>query len=131
MKVTHLIFMILTSLILSACASYEAPRPNAHTVTNSPATMSYLEQGKRYFDQGYFKSAMHTLLPLACDGDPEAQYAVGYMYYYGYGVAQDTDVGYFWICRSANQHFLPAIKALELIERDKDAEFKLRDKLRD
>jgi hypothetical protein len=65
MKVTHLIFMILTSLILSACASYEAPRPNAHTVTNSPATMSYLEQGKRYFDQGYFKSAMHTLLPLA------------------------------------------------------------------
>ena len=57
-----------------------------------------------------------ALLPLACNGLPDAQYGVGYMYYYGLGVAQDTDVGYFWIRRAANARYLPAIKALELID---------------
>lgn len=82
----------------------------------TPGMMSRLEQGKRDFNDGYFKSAMHELLPLACDGSAEAQYAVGYMYYYGYGVGQDTDVGYFWIKRSADKHYPPAQEALHMIE---------------
>jgi len=122
MKLFQFTFMIMSAIILSACV---APARQDHAVTNSPATLSYLEQGKRYFDSGYFKSAMQTLLPLACDGNAEAQYAVGYMYYYGYGAAQDTDVGYFWINRSAEQHFEPAIKALDLIKRGKNTELKL------
>ncbi len=60
---------------------------------------------------------MQQLLPLACDGIPDAEYAVGYMYYYGLGVAQDTDVGYFWICRAAGKHYIVAVKALETIDR--------------
>lgn len=84
--------------------------------TPSPALMSELQQGKRFFDTGYYKRAMHELLPIACDGNPDAQYAVGYMYYYGLGVAQDTEVGSFWIQRSANKHYVPAEKALEMID---------------
>jgi len=83
----------------------------------SLANQSYLQQGKRYFQDGYYKKSMLLFLPLACDGNPEAQYAMGYMYYYGYGVAQDTDVGYFWIKRSANQSYFPAISALNLINK--------------
>ena len=82
-----------------------------------PANQSYLQQGKRYFHDGFYKRSMMLFLPLACDGNPEAQYAVGYMYYYGYGVTQDTDVGYFWIRRSAEQEYLPAVDALALIEK--------------
>ncbi|HEX4044358.1 MAG TPA: hypothetical protein VHZ76_01665 [Gammaproteobacteria bacterium] len=83
--------------------------------TPSPRVASELQQGKRLFEDGYYKRSLQELLPLACDGNAEAQYAVGYMYYYGYGVPQDTDVGYFWIKRSADQHFLPAEKALSMM----------------
>lgn len=81
----------------------------------SPATQSELAQGKRLFDGGYYKRAMTQLLPLAANGNAEAEYAVGYLYYYGYGTTQDTDSGYFWIKRSADQHFQPAVDALTMI----------------
>ena len=83
--------------------------------TLSPRAMSELQQGKRLFDAGYYKRSMNYLLPLACDGNPEASYAVGYMYYYGYGVAQDTDVGAFWIRRSAAKGYVPAMQAANMI----------------
>ena len=105
--------LILCSLIflLNACATSSKPMPH-HMSTES---MSYLQQGERYFNEGYYKRAMHVLLPLACDGIAPAQYAVGYMYYYGLGVAQDTDVGYFWIKRAADQHYARAEQALDVI----------------
>lgn len=95
----------ILSLSLMACA------------TMSPRMNSDLQQGKRYFEAGYYRRALNQLLPLACDGEPEAQYAVGYMYYYGYGPAQDTDIGVFWIKRSARQNYLPAIQALQIIDK--------------
>lgn len=103
----------LLSLALLACATTHSSK------TLSPASQSYLAQGKHDFTAGYYKSAMHELLPLACDGVAEAQYAVGYLYYYGYGVAQDTDVGYFWIKRSADKGYEPAIHALQMMEKGK------------
>jgi TPR repeat protein len=83
----------------------------------TPKTMSELQQGQRLFNKGYYKDAMRDLLPLATDGNAEAQYAVGYMYYYGYGVAQDTNVGSFWIKRAAAQNYQPAITALGMLEK--------------
>lgn len=84
-----------------------------------PVVNSELYQGKRDFDAGYYKRAMHELLPMACDGNPEAQYAIGYLFYYGLGVVQDTEVGYFWIKRSADKGYLPAIRGLKLIAIEK------------
>jgi septal ring-binding cell division protein DamX len=37
------------------------------------------------------------------------------MYYYGYGVTQDTESGIFWMNRAASAHYAPAIKALAAI----------------
>lgn len=106
----RVLLICILSLSLFACVTHPSPR-----------VTSELQQGKRYFNEGYYRRALHQLLPLACDGNPEAQYAVGYMYYYGLGVAQDTDVGYFWIKRSAEKGYMPAIKALHLISTDRDA----------
>lgn len=100
---------VLLTLFLSACA----------TRTFQPMTpeqRSLLQQGQRFFLQGYYKRAMHELLPLACDGIANAEYAVGYMYYYGYGVLQDTDVGYIWVKRAADKQYPPAQHALVLIK---------------
>lgn len=79
-----------------------------------------LQLGRVTFESGDFRAAFHQLLPLAVKGNPEAQYAVGYMYYYGYGVAQDTECGLFWINLSASQHYLPAIQALNLVNHKDD-----------
>jgi TPR repeat protein len=79
-------------------------------------TNSELQQGQRYFEAGYYKRALHQLLPLAIDNNPEAQYAIGYLYYYGYGVTQDLEVGLFWIERAAKQGYQPATTALKMIK---------------
>ena len=106
----------LLSFTLIACAT---PRLTAQT-------MSELRQGKRDFDGGFYKRAMRELLPIACNGIPDAQYAIGYMYYYGYGVAQDNDVGFFWINRAANKGFGPAIAARDLILKNEADGFQLK-----
>lgn len=106
---------MLRSLIICMCL---LTLTGCATMSYSPKTTSMLQQGKRDFDGGYYKTAMRELLPVACDGNAEAQYAVGYMYYYGFGVAQDTDVGAFWINRSAQQHYQPAINALQIIAKE-------------
>jgi len=97
--------MCLIVFILSACVT-----------ANKATDPFHLAQGKRDMEAGYYKRAMQQLLGPACDGNTQAQYAVGYMYYYGYGVTQDTDVGYFWIKRSANQGNRTAIEALKMLE---------------
>lgn len=118
-QLTHWLILIILMFVMQGCT----PRRPFLTPTVPPkpvsiATQSRLEYDKHLFEQGYYKKAMCILLPLACDGNAEAQYAVGYMFYYGYGVAQDTNVGYFWIERAACQGFMPAAKALELIQRN-------------
>ncbi len=105
----RLLMMILLSLSLCACTA----------LVYTPKDTAQLQQGKRDFDSGYYQSAMRRLLPLACDGNADAQYAVGYMYYYGFGVGQDTFVGSFWINRSAKQHYPPAVRAAGIIDNDK------------
>lgn len=108
MKIFYrVLLMSILSAALIACA------------TTSPRVSSELAYGKQLFEAGNFKTAMRDLLPLACDGNAEAQYAVGYMYFYGYGVARDADVGKFWINRSAQQGYKPAQQALDLIEKNK------------
>lgn len=116
-RICQLSLYFLLTLSMFACSTMS--HNQQHRL--SPATLSELQYGKRLFEGGYYKRAMRELLPLACDGNADAQYAVGYMYYYGYGVAQDTDVGYFWIERAANQNFIPAVKALQLINQHKSA----------
>src|SRR6185437_14545728 len=78
-----------------------------------------LQSGKISFEDGNFKSAFHKLLPLASKGNAEAEYAVGYMYYYGYGTSENQESGVFWINKSAEQHYQPAIQALNIIKQNK------------
>lgn len=50
-------------------------------------------------------------------GDPDAQYALGYMYYYGQGVPKDDVTAKVWIEKAAAQGQPQAQKALDLINR--------------
>ncbi len=97
------ILLVMLCVMLQGCAS---------TVQSAK-----LYDGKAKFEAGNFKLAFRQLLPLAADGNLCAEYAVGYMYYYGYGVTMDTESGIFWMQKSAAQHYVPAEKALELISK--------------
>lgn len=110
--IRSIIFITFVTCFLSACATTKA--------TSSLKKVAELQQGKIYFESGDYRYAMRNLLPYAADGDKEAQYAVGYMYYYGYGVTPDRDTGYFWIKRSADQQYAPAVKALAIISSTKN-----------
>ncbi|MCH8503780.1 MAG: hypothetical protein LAT50_05595 [Ectothiorhodospiraceae bacterium] len=46
------------------------------------------------------------------DGNPEAQYTVGYMYYNGEGVQQDEAAALRWIRTAANNGSRRAVEAL-------------------
>jgi TPR repeat protein len=109
-KLSRLLLISFSACLLLACA--------VRGVRMNPAIL----EGQRLFETGYYKSAMRQLMPPSIAGDPQAQYAVGYMYYYGYGVAQDIDMGYFWIKKSADSGFPPASAALNMITKDKTKE---------
>ncbi|OGT45519.1 MAG: hypothetical protein A3E83_05595 [Gammaproteobacteria bacterium RIFCSPHIGHO2_12_FULL_41_20] len=113
----HIAMLVTVSLSFTAC------------VTTSPKMAEELQLGKRNFEAGYYKRAFQTLLPLAAAGKAEAEYAVGYMYYYGYGVAQDTDTGRFWINKAAEQKYPPAIKALQLMDQQANPAYRAKQQM--
>lgn len=93
--------ILLLCLLLQSCMS---------------AKMSQdLQLGKITFESGDYTLAFNRLLPVAANGNPEAEYAIGYMYFYGYGTTQDQSVGLFWIKRAAEKGYPPAIMALDKI----------------
>jgi len=57
-------------------------------------------------------------MPLAKAGDSQAQYTLGYMYYYGQGLPRDRKQGHFWMQQSAKQGNKTALQALELLNQE-------------
>ncbi len=50
-----------------------------------------LKEGIRSFQVQDYRQAFIRLKPAAEHGQPDAQYAIGYMYYYGQGVVEDRE----------------------------------------
>jgi TPR repeat protein len=90
----------IATLLLGACAQNK-----------------YLQEGKNNFQAKNYSAAMVDLLPQAANGNSDAQYAVGWMYFYGRGITQDQAVGKNWIDQAAAQGNIPAIRAKTAIER--------------
>lgn len=68
------------------------------------------------FKRQDYRQAFVRLVPEAEKGNPDAQYAVGYMYYYGQGVVENRKKAYLWIKRAAASGQTDAIKALSLVQ---------------
>jgi S1-C subfamily serine protease len=71
------------------------------------AARADLSGGVAAFNQQRYAEAMRELLPLARQGDANAQWAVGIMYFAGHGVAEDRAEGCRWFRRSAEQGSAP------------------------
>lgn len=77
-------------------------------------------QGIRDFHDQNYRSAFIHLLPQAINGRPEAQYAVGYMYYYGQGVTEDRVKAWNWITLAAKAGQADALEAMVILRRQND-----------
>jgi len=102
-KVANYLLVISLSFLLAACAS----KPTA----DSDALLSAKDE---LMSENYSVAAKE-LLPLAERGNPDAQYALGYLYYYGKGVPQNEGLAKEWIRQAAEQDYVPAQRALQLL----------------
>lgn len=75
------------------------------------------DQGVDYYTYEQYNRAFIMFAPLARSGDPDAQYAVAYLYYYGLGVVEDPLKAEFWLNQAAQQGQPLAIMALQNIDR--------------
>jgi TPR repeat protein len=76
-----------------------------------------LKEGIESFRSQDYRRAFIRLKPEAERGQRDAQYAVGYMYYYGQGVVEDRAKAYNWIKLAAISGQPDAIKALNLLKK--------------
>lgn len=81
------------------------------------ASHMQLEEGIHCFQVQDYRQAFIHLMPEAEKGQPDAQYAVGYMYYYGQGVIEDRKKAFHWIRCAANAGQKDAIIAMDLLVR--------------
>lgn len=77
-----------------------------------------LNQGIHDFKVQNYRAAFIRLMPEARKGNPEAQYAIGYMYYYGEGVVESRDKAEEWISKAAKAGQPDAINALKLLKEE-------------
>lgn len=86
-------------------------------LTACMATSLNLRQGIYNFKVQNYREAFIRLVPEAEKGCPDAQYAVGYMYYYGQGVVENKQKAWNWIHAAAKANQPDAIIAVKLLER--------------
>ncbi len=98
-------FFVLCGLIVGLCSCM-------HTGLN-------LRQGIESFQVQDYRQAFIRLMPEAEKGQAEAQYAVGYMYYYGQGVIEDRRKAWYWITRAAQAGQKDAKMAVKILGQKK------------
>lgn len=75
-----------------------------------------LREGIESFRVQDYRRAFIRLKPEAKNGQPDAQYAVGYMYYYGQGVVENREKAWLWIHRAARAGQPDAVEAVAILE---------------
>ncbi len=74
-----------------------------------------LREGIKSFQVQDYRQAFIRLKPEAEKGQPDAEYAIGYMYYYGQGVVEDRKQAWFWITRAAKAGQADAQQAAKIL----------------
>jgi len=74
-----------------------------------------LSKAREAFEQKNYKQAAELLIPLAEQGDPDAQYALGYLYHNGQGVPRNYKLAIQWITAASAKGNEKATEALRRI----------------
>ncbi len=106
-----LLTLSLVSMGLSACAA-GSPQSSSHSNRNIASGA----QSKAHAGTNQNSVSYAQLQRMAQSGDADAQYALGYRYYYGIGVKQNTESSLSWMTQAASQGQKQALQALRLIK---------------
>lgn len=74
-----------------------------------------LQEGIESFRAQDYRQAFIKLKPAAEKDQADAQYAIGYMYYYGQGIVEDRKLAWYWINRAAAHGQPDAVAALKVL----------------
>ncbi len=88
-------------------------------VVVSAGCVSNFNSGITSFKVQDYRQAFIRLMPEAEKGNPDAAYAIGYMYYYGQGVTENNKKAWLWINRAAAKNQPDAIAALKILKKEK------------
>lgn len=83
-----------------------------------------LHAGQQQYENGHYRQSVGHIVNAAVRGNAQAQYVLGYMYYYGQGLPHDPDAAQYWIQKSAKQGYPQATMALYMFHQ---AKYKLPD----
>lgn len=74
-----------------------------------------MQEGINSFRTQNYRRAFILLKPEAERGQPDAQYAIGYMYYYGQGVIENRKQAWIWINKAAMANQPEAVVAAKVL----------------
>lgn len=95
-KPYRLVVFLIASIALTGCMSGQY----------------FVDKGKRSYYAKRYRQAFINLKEGAEKNNPDAQYALGYMYYYGEGVTENKQKAFYWFNRAALNGHKKAIEAL-------------------
>lgn len=82
-----------------------------------------LQQGQAAYHVQDYHTAFRLLLTAANEDNPQAQYAIGYMYYYGIGTLRDPIEAVKWLKKSAENGNNRAANAIYLLQHNGPSAF--------
>lgn len=96
----EILMIIFISLALTSCMTPQQRDTQDYKVA------------KQNFSEQNYRTAFKNLQAPATAGNSNAQYALGYMYYYGKGTVQNPKMANYWFQRAAQNGQVNAQKAL-------------------
>lgn len=108
----RILLVIFTLIFLQACTTTTSPSADSEINYVPP---SYTK-GITYLHEQNYTEAYRQLLPLAVRDNPNALYAIGYLYYYGKGVDQNFELADSWISRAAKHRQPEALQVLNIVK---------------
>jgi septal ring-binding cell division protein DamX len=100
-------FGSLVSVLVFGCSHMGNSKPNASFKGSAACDRNFYLQK--------YDCNMQKIQAAAQEGDPDAQYALGYMYFYAIGTRRDVDSAKIWIRRAAAQGQPLALKAAHIL----------------
>jgi TPR repeat protein len=116
--------ILALALLVAACTTVPVKKhgDNMSAAQRQEAQRVQFSQGRALFLSKQYDAAAAVLLPLAKQGHLDAQYTIGYMYHYGYGVPRNEKESLRWIALAAGRGHPQAKEALARINAAHDVE---------
>jgi len=109
------VLSVLLLLLPGACTMVPVNNDQPPTTTRLEVQQKIFDQAKALFLNQQYTQAARDLLPLAQQGHINAQYIIGYMYHYGYGLPRNERESVRWIAMAAARGHPQAKTALARI----------------